>query len=901
MNERLYKFAIDFNVLPPIPEDRRARLPYFSAFKGLLAGERDKIRAWHRAGAGGFETVQAHTSLVDKAIRHIIQTLSAIPPYSGAPVLEEFALIAVGGYGRGELNPCSDIDLLFLRPAKIHKATDEFIQDVISILWGIGMEIGHSCRTLKDCLRLAEEDLTVKTSMIETRFLIGDQARYKKFASSISKHILRKNIQSFLRSKLQEKYSRYGGSQGVVFSPEPNIKEGPGGLRDYHTALWATAVRFGCQSLREIGPNDAISPQEIDTLYESINFSLRVRNELHYLSNKKGDALNLALQAELARNLGYRGESETQCVEKFMRDYFLHATNIFNLSETLFQLCLRTRRSIGKVLSSLTKTPLGNGFHAEGATLTLAGNALKVFEKNPARLLTAFSLCQQYGLEPDIELKRPIRQSRHLCQAGAIPGPVLKEFLFHLLDHPCSGKTLRLMHRLGVLGQILPEFGQAHCRVNYDFYHRFTADEHSLRMVDFLEGLSVSESETSAGELGPIFQELPKPEKALLKLGALLQSMGREAPGECDPGLQARIAELCLRLNMEERERNVLEFLIAQSNEMVETALHRDIHQPGVIHAFADKVRSRERLAMLYLISYSELRSVAPGTWTAWKKFLLSELYHRTRLYLEQPESLDEKPQATREEVYKALHWECPANQIEHHLNLMHEDYLYSAHAEEVALHIRLIRSLQDREFILHHHHNAQGKFHHVTLCGPANRDLFKTLIGVLTAKNANILGAQIYLRRDNITILTMQVEETERLPGNNLALWKEIKQTLTQVLEKKVTMTGLLASRARFMEGAAKIALVPKIQFDNAATPLFTQIRIEARDHQGMLYKIAKVLSDYNIQVHRAKISTQGNRGIDMFQVSLRNEKVVIPKLIQRIKEDMVRVLLIEKLEDIP
>ena len=167
MNERLYKFAIDFNVLPPIPEDRRARLPYFSAFKGLLAGERDKIRAWHRAGAGGFETVQAHTSLVDKAIRHIIQTLSAIPPYSGAPVLEEFALIAVGGYGRGELNPCSDIDLLFLRPAKIHKATDEFIQDVISILWGIGMEIGHSCRTLKDCLRLAEEDLTVKTSMIE--------------------------------------------------------------------------------------------------------------------------------------------------------------------------------------------------------------------------------------------------------------------------------------------------------------------------------------------------------------------------------------------------------------------------------------------------------------------------------------------------------------------------------------------------------------------------------------------------------------------------------------------------------------------------------------------------------------------------------------------------------------
>jgi [protein-PII] uridylyltransferase len=901
MNEPIkhYKFTVDFSVLPPLPEDPRTRLPYFSAFKTLLAGERKKIRAWHLAGAGGFEIIQAHTSLVDKSIRHIMQTLSAQATYAPGRVLEGFALIAVGGYGRGELNPYSDIDLLFLHPPKIRKSTDEFIQDVISILWGIGMEIGHSCRTLKDCLKLAGEDLTVKTSMIETRFLIGDQAKYDKFSASITKHLLKKNIRGFLNSKLEEKNSRYGGHQGVVFDPEPNIKDGPGGLRDYHTALWAAAVRFGRPSLREIGFNDAISPQEIDTLYESVNFSLRVRNEIHYLCDKKADVLNLDRQAELARNLGYDAENDTLRVERFMRDYFLHATNIFNLSETIFQLCLHTRRSIGKVLSGLTKTSLGDGFHAEGATLTLAGDAEKIFEQYPGRLLTAFTLCQQHGLEPGIQLKRQIRQGRHRLEGPAISGSTLKEFLFHLLESPGSGAILRMMHRLGVLGQILPEFGQAHCRISYDFYHRFTADEHSLRMIDFLEGLGTGESEMRAGELGSIYRDLP--EKALIKFSALLQSMGRATGGEDGPGLKTCMVELSGRLNLSEPEKALAEFLISHLNEMIETALHQDIHEPSVIEAFAGKVRTRQRLAMLYLFSYSELRAVAPGTWTAWKKFLLSELYHRTLQYFDKPESLAGKPQATRDEVYQALHWECPAGQIERHLNLMPEDYLHATHAEEVALHIRLIRSLKDREFILHHHHNPAGKFHHVTLCGPAKRNLFNILIGVLTAKNANILGAQIYLRADDITILTMQVEETERLPGDNLALWKEVKQTLAQVLNKETDIKTLLASRARFMEGRAKAALVPKIYFDNAANNLFTQIRIEARDHQGMLYKISKVLSDYNIQVHRAKISTQGNRGIDMFLVSLRNGKVAQPRLIQRVKEDMVRVLLIEKLEDIP
>ena len=211
-----YKFEIDFGPVQEIPLDPKARLPFFTAFKTLLKQEKEKIQAWHRLGAGGREVIQAHTSLIDKVIRHLITLLVTLKPYSQSKILEEFALVAVGGYGRGEMNPFSDIDLLFLRPEKFQKTTDLYIQDLISIFWGIGMEIGHSCRTVKECVQLARGDMTIKTSMIETRFLIGDQGIYEKFNHSFDSNVLKKNIKAFLESKLKEKYDRYGTEDGLV-------------------------------------------------------------------------------------------------------------------------------------------------------------------------------------------------------------------------------------------------------------------------------------------------------------------------------------------------------------------------------------------------------------------------------------------------------------------------------------------------------------------------------------------------------------------------------------------------------------------------------------------------------------------------------------------------------------
>jgi [protein-PII] uridylyltransferase len=895
-----YRLAFDFSNIQEIPQDPRERLPYFNAVKEVIQSEKKKIKSWHRSGAGGREVIQSYTSLIDEVIRHVILSMIRLEKYQSASMLEDFSLVAVGGYGRGELNPLSDIDLLFLFPEKHKPLTDMFIQDALSVLWGFGMEIGHSSRTIKDCINLAKEDLTIKTSMIETRFLIGNQVIYNRFTTSINKKVLQKGVKKFLNSKLKEKYTRYGNENGVVCHPEPDIKNGPGGLRDYHNALWAAAVRFGVHSFREIGDTQNISPQEIESLYNSVDFSLRVRNELHYLTEKKTDVLSRNIQKDLATHLGYHASFDGQPVEDFMRDYYLHATNIYNFSENLFEHCLQAPQSFMRVLSDLAKKSFGNGFSVSGSTLVYDGDPRKDFIKDKSLVLTALKLCQKHPILPDYQLRRQLRLHKKLINAEHIKGEEIRNFLFSILGDDNSEKILRLMHETEILEQVLPEFGLAHCRVNHDFYHHYTADEHSLRIIRFLEEMA-SSTLSNPTDLATIYKEYPN--KKTLKFAALLQSAGTLSSIDGESGLIGFLQFISDRLHLKEDEKELLEFLIKNVYEMVETALYQDIHQPIIIQKFAKTVVNPERLAALYLLSYAELLAVAPGTLTARKKLLLFELYERTSQYLDDPASLDQHPQATRAGVFQALHGELPVIDIESHLGLMPEDYLLTAHSEEVALHIRLIRSLKDQPFILHHEFNEEEKFHNLTLSCVSGQESFKKLVGVLTAKSLNIMGAHIYLKKDGYVIVSVQIEENEVATEDNFETWKEIKLNLSDLFSKKTSLQKMMRSRTRYAgeQKGTHEAIVPRVQVKRETADTFTVIRVEARDHLGMLYKISSVFADFGILIHRAKISTKGDRGIDVFYVSLKDQRVTFQKLMSRFKTSMIEILMIEKLEDVP
>lgn len=926
-----YRFGVDFRPVALVPEDPRDRQEYFAAFKELLKREREKIKTWHRSGAGGREVIQAHAGLIDEIIMHVVLSLASLKLYGDVPALDEFSLIAVGGYGRGELNPCSDIDLLFLLKEKVKPATDSFIQDALSILWGIGLEIGHSCRTVKDCVKLASADITIKTSLIGRRYLIGNRELSEKLGRAIETRVLKKQVKEFLNSKLKEKYSRYGLKEGVVCHPEPDIKNGPGGLRDYHVALWAVAVRFGSLAFREIGRDDVISDRELDVLERSVDFSLRVRNELHYLTSNKRDVLTLDIQDELAANLDYREENRVKPVERFMRDYFLHATNIYNFSETIFERCMQTGPSLRKTILSWQKKDLGNGFCVADSVLSAKEKAEDLFQKNKFSLLEPFALCRDRGLDLDPQLKRQIRLHKDLIDEDFLSDGRARDFLFNLLDHPRSERAFRLMRDAEVLGRILPEFGVNHCSVYYDFYHRYTSDEHSLRMVRFLEELS-GNKESGLEEPARLYAETSG--RRWLKLAALLHFLGRER-GETAAGGQTRkvaaggpgeepsetgdpLSAVCRRLRIDKAGEELLRFLIDNLYEMMETAFHQDIHQPSVVEAFARKTGTVERLKLLYLISYAELRAVAPDTWTAWKKILLSEFYHRSQNFLQRPESVQEKPRDTRDEVFKLLDGEVPREEIEGHLSLMPEDYLVTAYAGEIALHLRLIRSLARKissplpgegpdagrprniGFTLARSYNESGGFHNLVLCCAGRSEVFKKMVGTFTAKNLNILGAQIYLRKDGLAVVAIQAEGANNVDLSDPKVWEDVEDTLRDVLESRKDLPSLLRSRTRYIENKRPLPIVPKIQIDNPQTSAYTIVRIEARDHLGMLYKIAKTLADLDIQIYRAKISCMGGRGIDVFYVTQRGGRIVNDRFIRRIKENLINVLLVEKMEDL-
>jgi [protein-PII] uridylyltransferase len=895
-----YQFQLDFRRVTNIPPDPRDRLSYFQTFRALLKEEREKIKTWHRSGVGGREIVQAHTGLMDESIRHMVHTLTKLEIYADSNLIENFSLVAVGGYGRGELNPFSDIDLLFvIEKEKDNDIVGSFIQDLISIFWGIGLEIGHSVRTIKNCVSLAKEDLTVQTALVDIRIITGNSGLFDQLNQAIQKNVLKKNIKKILTSKLNEHFDPNQSVSELVCKPEPDIKNGPGGLRYYHTALWGMATLFGTVSFLDFDDGKTISKREIKSYYRSIDFFLRVRNELHYMTEKKTDVLQLDLQKNLAMHLGYRQEEETDITQRLMRDYFLHATSIYNYSEIIFKRCLQLEKPyISKVITSLTQKDLGNGFISKDSELHYKDDIEESFSTNPQLLLTIFEICIDKSLELSPQLKRQIRLNLKLYDNEFVRSAPIREMLFKTFNRSNSEKILRQMHEVGVLGKILPHFEETHCLVRYDNYRRYTADEHSLRMIRFLEELESPEG-TELAELSSIFKKTDS--KDILKLVALAHSLATVSEGESGD-TQKKATALSDQLNLNQEQKEILTFLLNHFFVMTEFAFYKDFHDEKAIKDFLTITQTPEKLNTLYLVSYADLKASAPDTWTSWKRYLLSELFNLTRnRFQKQSEPSQTSALMAKFNLHSILQKEFFAWEIEDHLDRMGEDYLVWASPEAAAEHIRLLKSAKNESFVLDIKYNKQGEHHILTLACEGAKKPLKNLVGILTAKNMTILGAQSFLAEDGIAITILQVGRTDGTIHEIDPIWLEVEQAMQDIIEGKTSIKEVLKERKRLStyEQKKKTVIMPKVKLENIGNPNYTVIRTEARDHIGMLYKIVAVLENFGIQIHRAKISCNGDRGIDVFHVSLRGKKLSFKRLISRVKNQLISALLLEKVEN--
>jgi [protein-PII] uridylyltransferase len=800
-------------------------------------------------------------------------------------------VVALGGYGRGELHPSSDIDLMVVYDGALSPFVQRVMQELLYTLWDLGLQIGHSLRSLEDCVAMARTDFPSRTSMQEARLIEGDRRLFARFRRVLRDNVYRHDFGEFLALTLSEREQRYRKFGASPYIGEPNVKESAGGLRDMHTAMWLGAAKFGARTLRELADKGLISPREQAAADAALTFLWRVRNELHFFSGHKNDVLTRDLQPSIAKNLGYEDEADTLGVERFMRDYYLHARRIHRMSRRLIARCQETLSRRGSAERRQRQQALADGLVFYDGRLHLADRDPDALRKEPTRLLRVFWHLHRLGCDLSPDLERAIEDSLDVIDDAFRASPAAREiFLDICRTWGRVALTLSEMHELGLLGRYLPEFGALTCLVQYDVYHKFSADQHSLLAVEHLEALAPGQSAESEGA-AQVFNEVEKP--GLLMLGMLLHDIGKaKGHGHVAKGIPL-IRALTERIGLPPEHGAMVEFLVAHHLTMSHIAQRRDIDDPRTIADFAATVSDPQRLRMLYLLTFADMRAVGPGVLTGWQAAILHELYRRTLTRL--TGGHEEKPNRRQlvERLREVIRDELPLQAVKGHVAMVGDRYLTNTSVQRMAEHLRLISHLDLAPV-------ATELFHHPDLGSSdlvvVTRDvpgLFSLIAGTLAAHGVNIISAQISTRADGIAIDTFQVNDPAGESVTAATQWNRLLDALRRVLVREHTVEGLLERRQRGRTGRDGFGR-PKITVDNRLSDTDTVVEVKCPDRLGLLYLITKTLSAQNLDIASARIATEIDQALDTFYVHDRSgRKLDEPAGTERIRGALEQALM--------
>ncbi len=861
-----------FNGTPAERADRRRRLR-LELLRQHLSSNVDFLRAAHLGGASGQQSVQAYAAFMDGFLATLYQLAAEDAKREGAAPAP-LVLVALGGYGRRELHPLSDLDLMVIYDGELGPYVQRVTQGLLYALWDLGLQVGHAVRSLPDCLAMARTDFPSRTSMQQARFLVGDRRLFNRFRKVLAENVYQKDFAQFLDTTLAERDQRYRKFGGSPYMGEPNVKESAGGLRDIHTAMWLASTKFGTRTLRELSDKRLITERERKATDEALTFLWRVRNELHFLSGHKNDVLSRDIQPQIAKNFGYPADEVSLGVEKFMRDYYLHARVIHRLCRRLIARCRETLARRGAAQRRLRQDALADGLIVIDEQIHLAHPDGRAFREDPTRLMKVFWHCHRLGFELGIDVERAIEDSLDLVDDGFRRSADVRDlFLSICRSWGRAATTFSQMHELGFLGRYLPEWGALTCLVQYDVYHKFTADQHSLLAVEHLEALAPGQSAESEG-IVQVVNDVERPD--LLMVGMLLHDIGKgKGHGHVAKGIPL-IEELTSRLGMPAEDADKVGFLVAHHVTMSHTAQRRDIDDPKTVEAFAHVCRTPERLRMLYLLTFADMRAVGPGVMTGWQARILGDLFGRTlvRLTGGQIESPSREVVAAR--VWEAVHHEGARRAVSAHLAMLSERYLGTTSPQRIACHLRLAERLEEDVI-------ATELFHHPDLDASelviATRDvpgLFSLIAGTLAAHGINILSAQIHTRADGIAIDTFQVNDPLGEPVTEEARWRTTLDALRRVVSGEETVEALLAKRRGGRPPVEAVAGPPKISVDNHLSDTHTVVEVKCPDRVGLLYAITRTLSALSLDIGSARIATEIDQAYDTFYVTDRQGRRV-------------------------
>jgi len=884
------------------------RTAALAAIKSAFQDARTRVKAGVDSGRfNGLTAARALSNVQDATIQVIYDFATKHFYYAQNPTASErITIVATGGYGRGELAPGSDIDLLFVRPYKQTPWGESVIEFILYMLWDLGLKVGHATRSLPECVRLAKQDITIRTALLEARYLWGDKSLYDELRKKFWNEVAAGSGQDFVEGKLAEREQRHMRQGESRYLVEPNVKEGKGGLRDLQTLYWIGKYLYHVEDAADLVQHNVFTRDEYKTFQKAEAFLWDVRVHLHYLLGRAEERLSFDVQPELASRLGFTGDNSRRAVEAFMKAYFLVAKDVGDLTRifcaALEEQNRKRRPSLASILPGFLKPRVGSeDFYAENGRLNANPN---VFQRDPVNMIRIFHIADQKGIDVHPDALRTITRSLDLVTDAVRQDPEANRlFLDILSSRRDPERTLRLLNEAGVFGRFVPEFGRVVGLMQFNMYHHYTVDEHLIRAVGNVAAIERGELKDEH----PLSTEIIKrvQSREALYCAILLHDVAKGLPGDhSDVG--AAIAEsLCPRWGLSPADTRAVAWLVKNHLVMSDTAQRRDIADPKTVRDFVNVVQSPEMLRLLLVLTVADIRAVGPGTWNGWKGQLLRELYYEAESVMTGGDAAPAR--AARVEESKAAlakrTADLPEEVREKALARHYDPYWLAFDNAAHERHARMMAAADAKGDLLTlaAESNDFRSVTEIVLYTPDHPGLFSKLAGAIAISGGSIVDAKAFTTADGFALDVFSIQDAVGEPFGDAMRLERLRQTIEKTLAGEIRARDLIGKRQPKRRASA-FKVSPRVHFDNDASSTATVVEVEGLDRPGLLYDVTRAIFESGLSISSAMVATYGERAIDVFYVRDGfGHKITHPDRIKSVETRVLAALDSDALEAAP
>jgi [protein-PII] uridylyltransferase len=873
--------------------------------KSFLESGRASAEARLKLSGKGVECAASLSALQDQVIELLYDVTSRhLYKVQNPSTSERISIVAVGGYGRGTLAPGSDIDLLFLLPYKQTAWSESIAEFMLYVLWDLRLKVGHSARSIDDCIRLARGDDTILTALLEARFICGDRALFDDMALRFRKEVIAGGAKEFIAVKLAERDARHLKAGQSRYLVEPDVKDGVGGLRDLHTLFWIARYVYGSSSARDLEVKNVFTPEEVARFIRCEDFLWAVRCHLHFMTGKNVDRLSFELQAELAERLGYTAHAGLKHVERFMKHYFLIAKEVGDLTR-IFCAVLEAqemKKSPGMVefwrgltgKSKVAPIPSNENFRIDSGRMSVSHDG--AFATDAVNIFRLFAYADEYrtGVHPDA--LKLIRRSLPLVGSRLRDDPEANRLFLQLLTESRDPETtLRRLNEAGVLGRFIPDFGRIVALMQFNMYHHYTVDEHLIRAVGILSEIERGTLKEDHPVASDVVHTLSM--RRALYVAVLLHDIAKGRPEHHSVAGERLARTLCPRLGLTPAETETVAWLIRHHLLMSETAQMRDLNDFKTILDFAKIIQSPERLKLLLILTVVDIRAVGPGVWNGWKGQLLRTLYWEAEPILSGGHTAISRKIRVADAQNKFLshfpHWSEAQKQA--YIQRHYDPYWLTVDESRQLQHARLILEAieQGQSIATHVATDEFTAITELTVYAPDHPRLLALLTGACAASGANIVGAQIFTTTDGMALDTILIQREFADASDEKRRGDRVADLVRKALRGELRLREKVAALPKTTGRIKAFSVVPQVIIDNDSSNRYTVVEVAGLDRTGLLFDLTEALSGLNLNIVSAHIATFGERAVDVFYVTdLTGAKITSDSRVQKIVAELTKVL---------